>query len=140
MPCTITTTEFKDFFDRGQFDFGAILPEVRDKDITEAINETLAVFNQDLLPDEASCKQALKYLTAHFLQLDLEMADGGGQPSFLQTSRSADGISESVHIPEWMKEDDFALYATTAYGVKYLTLMKPYLDGVITSVAGGTKF
>lgn len=139
---TITATEFKAYFDRGQFLYGSadpyVYPEIRDKDIDSAIAEALAVFNTGLFPTEAAVKQALYYLTAHFLQLDSDAVASNGQSKYNQTSRSADGISESLEIPEWMKEGDFALYTTTYYGQKYLTLAKPYLDGAVFAVSGAT--
>ena len=139
MSCTITAAEFEDFFDRGQFTYSENLPDIREKDIDAAIAEALASFNGGLYPDEATCKQALYYLTAHYLQLDLNAVESGGQASFIQTSRSADGISESLSIPEWMNEGEFAFFATTYYGQKYLMLSKPYLDGAVFSVSGGTQ-
>jgi len=138
MSCTITATEFKDYFDRGQFDYGAAVPQIRDKDIDQAIAEAVATFNGDLFPTDSECKQALYYLTAHYLTNDIEAADSGGQPSFVQSSRSADGISESVSIPEWMNTGEFAFYATTYYGQKYLMLVKPYIDGAVYVVGGAT--
>ena len=144
MSCTITFAEFKLFFDRGQFLYGATVPyafpEVRDADITKAIAEASAIFNGGLYPvDTGICEQALNYLTAHFVQLDLETIESGGQTKLLQTSRSADGISEGLSIPEWMNQGEFAFYATTYYGQKYLILSKPYLDGAVFSVAGATQ-
>lgn len=138
MSCTITAAEFKDYFDRGQFDYGTDPPAIRDKDIDSAIAEAQAVFNGDLYPDEETCKQALYYLTAHFLQKDFEAVESGGQPSFIQSSRSADGISESLSIPDWMNQGEFAFYATTYYGQKWLMLSKPYLDGAVFTVYGAT--
>lgn len=142
MSCTITAAEFKAYFDRGQFIYGETIPyeypEIRDKDINSAIAEALAVFNGDLYPTEELCKQALYYCTAHFLQKDLETVDSGGQPSFIQSSRSADGISESVSIPEWMNQGELAFYATTYYGQKWMMLSKPYMDGAVFIVGGTT--
>jgi len=142
MTCTITATEFKEYFDRGQFLYGDsepyVYPEIRDKDIDSAIAEALAVFNPGLFPDEETCKLSLSYLTAHFLQLDSEAIESNGQAKFNQSSRSADGISESLEIPEWMKEGEFAFYCNTYYGQKYLILTKPYLDGAVSVVNGGT--
>lgn len=138
MACTITPAEFKDYFDRGEFTYGVNPPDIRDKDITRAIDEAEAVFNPGLFPDEDTCKQALYYLTAHFLQKDLEAVASKGQPTFNQSSRSAGGISESLEIPEWMKEGEFAFYTTTYYGQKYLILAKPYLDGAVFAVSGAT--
>ena len=109
---------------------------VRNKDITAAIAEALAVFNPGLWPDDPTGNQALEYLTAHFLQLDIEAATSQGQPKLVQTARSANGISESLDIPDWMKQDELSQYSTTYYGQKYLYLAKPYLDGAVFSVAG----
>ncbi len=143
MSCTITATEFKAYFDRDQFLYGSTAPyeypEVRDKDIDSAIAEAQAVFNGDIYPDEATCKQALYYLTAHFVQRDLDEIDSGGQAQYQQTSRSADGISESVSIPDWVLQSELAIYATTSYGLKWLMLTKPYMDGAVFVVCGRTQ-
>ena len=143
MSCTITATDFKTYFNRGQFAYGVsspyVYPEVRDADINSAIAEAMAIFNGGLYANDDICKQALLYLTAHFTQKDLEAIESGGQASFIQTSRSADGISESVSIPAWMNEGEFAFYATTYYGQKFLIISKPYLDGAVFSVPGATS-
>lgn len=143
MTCSITVAEFKTFFDRGQFLYGTsdpyVFPEVRDKDIDAALAEANALFNGGLFPTEAECKQALQYLTAHFVQKDIDAVPSGGQSTYNQSSRSADGISESLSIPDWMNEESFAFYTTTYYGQKYLILAKPYLDGAVFSVPGGTR-
>jgi hypothetical protein len=135
---TITAADFKDKFDRGQWTYGDDLPAVRDKDIDEAISEAEAVFNHDLYPTEIVEENALLYLTAHFLQNDLDMFESGGQPKYAQSSRAADGVSESLSIPDWMLQDTFAMFATTGYGQKYLLLSKPYLDGAVFVVSGAT--
>lgn len=139
MACTISAADFQDYFDRGQFEYGASLPSIRDKDITNAISEAGDVFNESIYPDEEACKRALLYLTAHFLLNDTEAADTGGGVALVQSSRSADGISEANVIPEWMTRGDFAFYATTYYGQKYLALSVPYLGGAVSSVAGATQ-
>lgn len=135
---TITVTDFKTYFDKGQFSYGTEITDIRDKDIIAAISEAEAVFNHDLYPAEDVETIALLYLTAHFLQLDSEAVDSGGQAKYNQNSRSADGISESLAVPEWMQEGEFAMYTTTWYGQKYLMLSKPYMDGAVYSVSGGT--
>jgi hypothetical protein len=138
MSCSITASEFKEYFDRGQFIYGTDLPNVRDKDIEAAIAEAGSVFNDGLYPDEEACKMALYYLTAHFLTNDIEAATSGGIPSFVQTSHSADGVSESFQVPKWMTSGEFAFYSTTYYGQKFLILSKPFLDGAVFSVPGAT--
>lgn len=145
MSCTITAAEFKEHFDRGQFPYSEDLPDIRDKDIDNAISEALAVFNCDLYPVDPEavdpdhiCKLALNYLTAHFLTSDIEGGDSGGASKYNVASHSADGISESFSIPDWMNQGEFAMFATTYYGQKYLMLSKPYLDGAVYTVGGAT--
>jgi len=135
---TITASDFKSYFDRGQFSYGSALPDVRDADITKAIAEAGAVFNPDLYSEESTRELCEYYLTAHFLQSDVDAADSSGGASYPMQSRSADGISESNMIPQWMQEGEFAFYATTYYGQKFLIMSKPYLDGGIFVVAGAT--
>lgn len=137
---SVTIESFKLQFSRS-FTFGTVLPDILDDDITKAIAEKDAVFNFDLYPSEKPEIGTLAehYLAAHFLVSDVDAADSGGQVRLLQTSRSADGVSESLDIPDWMKAGEFAFYSTTYYGQKFLILSKPYLDGVVLVVAGGTN-
>lgn len=139
MSVTITADEFKAFFDRGQFIYGDNVPAIRDKDITEAIDEALIVMNQDLYPTEEICTKALYYLSAHFLISDIDAIEGEGQSKFIQQSRSANGVSESLVIPEWMQNGDLAMYVTTYYGQKFLMISKPYLDGAVFASEGATR-
>ena len=136
---TVTLSSFKTQFARN-FTFGSAVPDIMDADITNAIAEKDAVFNFSLYPTDRPEVGTLAehYLTAHFLASDVDAADSGGQSRLLQTSRSADGVSESLDIPDWMKQGEFAFYATTYYGQKWLILSKPYLDGAVFSVEGGT--
>lgn len=134
----VTVSSFKTLFSRGQFEYGTDVPDIRDVDIENAIAEANAVFNPGIYPDEAIHDLALSYLTAHFLATDTDAADSGGQSRFIQTSRSVDGVSESVEVPDWMKAAEFAFYCTTYYGQKWLMLTKPYLDGAVYVIEGGT--
>lgn len=135
----VTVASFKTTFSRGQFDYGTTLPAIRDEDITAALAEANAVFNPGIYPADGTVADlALSYLTAHFLQSDTEAADGQGQSRFIQNSRSVDGVSESLEIPDWMKQGEFAFYCTTYYGQKWLILTKPYLDGAVFVIEGGT--
>ena len=137
---TVTLASFKTKFARN-FTFGSAVPDIMDADITNAIAEKDAVFNFELYPTDKPAIGTLAehYLTAHFLATDVDAADSGGQSRLLQTSRSADGVSESLDLPDWMKQGEFAFYATTYYGQKWLILSKPYLDGAVFSVEGGTQ-
>ena len=138
MSITITADDFKDFFDRGDFTYSEILPDARDKDIELAISNALDLLNQDLYPTEAIGEKALYYLTAHELKQILEKSESQGQSNFIQSSRGVGSISESLVIPEWMQQDIFAYFATTSYGIQFLIISKPYLDGVVLIAGGAT--
>lgn len=135
----VTLASFKAKFARN-FTFGDSAPDIMDADITNAIAEKDAVFNFSLYPSDHPEIGTLAehYLTAHFLQSDVNAADSGGQPTALQNSRSADGVSESLHIPEWVM-GELVFYWSTYYGQKWLILTKPYLDGAVFVVSGGTN-
>lgn len=136
---SITAADFKSYFARGQFTYGTVLPAVLDSDIDKAIIEASAVFNFGLYPSDAIGNMALEYLTAHFLQGMLDSTDSQGQAEGIQSSRSAGGISESLAVPPWMLEGEFALYATTFYGRKWMLLTMPYLGGNVYAIGGGTQ-
>lgn len=136
----VDIASFKALFSRGQFDYGETLPQIRDADITHALAEANAVFNASIYPSTlpSIADLALSYLTAHFLATDVDAADSGGQTRLLQNSRSVDGVSESLEIPDWMKAGEFAFYASTYYGQKFLIISKPYLDGAVYCIEGAT--
>lgn len=132
---TITASQFKTYFSRGQFTYGDTVPAIRDIDIEAAIAEASAVFNQEIYPSDEIATIALYYLTAHFLLLDTE---SNGQAVYTQSSRSADGLSESVQLPSDMMDGPLAFYTTTYYGQKWIALTRPYMGGAVYCVAGAT--
>lgn len=135
----VDVASFKTLFSRGQFDYGETLPEIRDADITAALAEANAVFNLSIYPTADLADLALSYLTAHYLATDVDAADSGGQTRLIQNSRSVDGVSESLEVPDWMKVGEFAFYASTYYGQKWIMLTMPYLGGAVYSVEGATN-
>jgi hypothetical protein len=136
MVYTPTVQTFKTKFARGQFPYGTVLPDILDADISDAIAEAEAVFNPGLYPADYPEIGTLceLYLTAHFLVTDIDAADSGGQTRLLQNSRSVDGVSESLEIPDWMKNSEFA---TTYYGQKFLIHSRPFIIGQGIAIAGG---
>lgn len=127
----ITTTEFKEYFDR-DFPYSkdeADLSGVRDKDILRACGEAQMSFNSALWSNESDKKTAFLYLTAHYLVIDLNNASkgiGGMGGSGFITSRSVGNVSEGLSIPQWLLEiPAFSLIADTVYGKKFLRLLLP---------------
>ena len=131
--------DFQEYFDR-DFTFSEALPDIREADIQKALDEALTIFNEDLYPTAEVSDKCLLYLTAHFLVNNIDSSDMGGQVKILQNSRGADGLNESLAVPEWMNAGEFAFFSTTAYGQKFLILSKPYLDGAVFVSQGATQY
>lgn len=136
----MTAEDFKARFDRGPFTYGSILPAIRDSDITKAISEAERTYNADLYPDDTTRNDALAFLSAHFLVESIDAADsGGGSGAFMQTSRSAGGVSEGGTIPDWMMQGELSMFASNYFGRRFLLLTKPHLAGAVYVVSGGTN-
>lgn len=149
----ITVTDFKTWFTRDfkyQSPLGMSGPisdctidYVTDTDITKAMTEADINFNFGLFGDDTSAQVCFLYLTAHYLVNDLQTAVDGvhGAGYFAVASRSVGSVSESYAIPEWMTSDPvLGAFATTRYGQKYLSLIKPMLLGNVQVYAGSTTF
>ena len=136
---SVTTASFKTYFSRGQFSYSETLPVVRDQDIQNAITEATCFYNAELYPDEAKADLALTYLTAYFLENDIGASVNGAQAPLLQQSRGADGINESLHVPESIKTTEMAFLLGNYYGMKFVQLSLPYLGGAVYSVPGATQ-
>lgn len=113
-----------------------VLNYTRDSDILEAIAEASVNFNESLFSDETTAKSVFLYLAAHYLTVDFKNALGTNQIGMV-TSKSVGSVSEGYSIPDWiMKNSALAPYATTGYGIKYATLLRPYLVGNIMIFKG----
>ncbi len=133
-----TIEDFKTFFDRGQFSFGEDLPNVRDKDITQAQSEALAAVG-DCSDFGDSSAMAFNYLTAHFLLNDINAADTGGTGMYPVSSHSAGGLSEGFAIPQkFMNNPLWNLLSTTYYGRKFLAMAYSLSIGRVGVVGGRT--
>ena len=144
-PATITVADFKAQFGRG-FTYVGTSPcaneeQVTDDDLTKALAEANINFNPALFSDDAGLRMAFLYLAAHYLCNDLQTAQQGitSSASMPVSSRSVGGVSESYQVPEWVTRDPFlSFYATTRYGMKYLSIIKPLLIGAVVVKAGLT--
>lgn len=115
----------------------SVLNYTQDADIQEAINEAFVNFNEGLFKDEATAKLVFLFLVAHYLTIDFGIATGGVQIG-ITTSKSVGSVSESYSIPNWLLNNPaLSSYATTPYGIKYASLIRPYLVGNFFVVKGG---
>lgn len=115
----------------------SVLNYTQDADILEAINEAFVNFNEGLFKDEATAKLVFLFLVAHYLTIDFGIATGNIQLG-LTTSKSVGSVSESYSVPNWLLNNAaLSAYATTPYGIKYASLIRPYLVGNFFIVKGG---
>lgn len=114
---------------------------INDSDIEKAYRESQAVFNQALFSPESTLTLAYKYLTAHYLSLDLKASMQGINANAPTTvaSKSVGSVSESYSVPKaWTEDPNIQFYTTTYYGVKYLSIVMPLLIGNIQVIQGAT--
>ena len=105
-----------------------VLNYTRDEDIENAMAEASVNFNESLFDDEQA-KLIFLYLTAYYLTYDLQNATGAVQTGVI-TSKSVGSVSESYGIPTSVLNNPmYSLYAKNGYGLKYLSLIIPYLQG-----------
>lgn len=121
---------------------GDINNYVQDNDITNAFAEAQVIFNQSFFPTDAVIKLAYLYLTAHYLVNDLKaaLAGIGASAAFPVNSKTVGSVSESYSIPEAYLEDPrLAFYTSSAYGLKYLSMVLPNIVGNMQAIAGWTQ-
>ena len=149
----IVVDDFKDFFVRDfQYAIASGQTEsvyecqkdyVMDSDITKSFSEAKINFNEALFGTDDSLRITFLYLAAHYLVNDLQTSQQGSGSSgfFPVSSRSVGGVSESYAIPTWMLKDPvLGAFATTRYGQKYISLIKPLLIGNVVVCEGATTY
>lgn len=139
MDYIITTDEFKTMFAK-DFEYGSGEEQVSDSDITRAMTEASINFNKDLFDDLETQKVVFGYLTAYYLVFDQNNANTGGSGGIgIRTSQTVRNVSESFAVPKWVLDNPmFSMYAQNGYGLKYISLIYPYLIGNVRVVPGAT--
>jgi hypothetical protein len=116
----------------------SVLNYTQDSDILTAMLEADINFNKSLFPDTETQNLVFLYLTAFYLTLDFRNASGGNSAG-VTTSKSVGSVSEGYTIPQWvMKSPTMSIYASNGYGLKYLSLIYPYMIGNVILVNGAT--
>ena len=116
----------------------SVLNYTQDSDIMDAFEEAGINFNGALFPDCLSRKKAFLYKAAHYLTVDFNNALGMNQIGIL-TSKSVGSVSEGYSVPAWiLNNPTLSMYASTGYGIKYCSLIKPYITGNFFIVKGRT--
>lgn len=141
----VTVAEFKTYFDRA-FEYAPVSDPnnkdyIRDKDIQDAFAQANLNFNVALWDNEDDKKLAYMFLTAHYLCMDMQMAEAGinSTGQFQMSSKTVGSVSASYEIPEIYKSDPLLNYfMQTQFGCKYLSMLIPRAVGRIAVVRGTT--
>lgn len=146
MPWTLPT--FADFRARFARDFqfsvdGSDLTKVGPADYANAQADADTQINQDLFSSQADFSTAYLYLTAHYLVMNIKNSTAGlagaGSSPFAVASKSAGPVSVSYSIPQdILANPAYSVFALSTYGLRYLSLIVPYLAGNVGAVAGWT--
>ena len=140
MAFQISVSDFKTFFAK-DFVYGTEEGQVSDADITRAIAEAKMNFNENLFDDAEDKKIIYLYLTAYYLVVDMNNINtqGSSNNGGLLTYRQVRNVAESFKVPKWVEENPmFSMFAQNGYGLKYLTMIYPYLVGPVGIVKGAT--
>lgn len=115
---------------------------VLDADIEKAYFQAKQFFNNNLFDVENDLLSYICYLIAHYLVIDLQMAQEGVNSTgyYIPNHTTVGDVSESYSNPTNSQGDSFILYQLnqTRYGQKYLSLISPLLVGHFNSVRGTT--
>lgn len=139
--------DFKTFFAR-DFNFAPTddvsnLDYIIDADLTRAIAEAVINFNSALYGDDAQTTLIFMYLAAFHLVANLQNSAKGisSQAKFPISSNSVGGVSLNFNIPEQYSTDAFIQqYTLNGYGMKYLSLVLPFITGNVAAAYRETSF
>lgn len=122
---------------------GNIKDYVTDEDISRALSQALANSSTRFGKDCNEKIMIFLHLVAFYLVMDMQNAAAGVGSSYggLVASRSVDGVSESYNFPTWMTEMPmYSLFSSNGYGLKYLSLVLPYLSCLILFSSGASTY
>ena len=134
-------SDFQAFFNRDFSYAPAGVPAtdfdyIQPADITKAINEALIEFNSALYGSSDQITNIFMYLAAYHLVENLKNSMKGiaAQANFPVASQGAGGVNASYQIPErYLKSPILAPYTQNGYGMKYLSLVVPFLVGNVSA-------
>lgn len=113
---------------------GNIQDYVTDADITRAMSQAYVNANYDFGSTDDERIMIYLHLIAFYLVMDWQNAAMGVNSGYagLVASKSVGDVSESYNFPQWMMNNPlYSLYSSNGYGMKYLSLIIPYLSCTI---------
>ena len=121
---------------------GSVYNYVTDSDLMKAFAQALANSSTRFGKDCQEKVMIFLHLWAFYLVMDAQNAAAGLGSSYggLVASKSVDGVSESYNFPTWMTDSQmYSLFSSNGYGLKYLSLILPYIScPILFSVGDST--
>lgn len=114
---------------------------ITDEDIAKAMTQARISANDRF---GSSCNEKVYiflHLVAFYLVMDWKNASAGTASSYsgFTASKSVGDVSESYNFPTWLTDSPmYSLYSTNGFGMKYLSLILPYLSCTILFSQGRT--
>ena len=122
---------------------GDIYNYITDDDIYKAMSQAINNCNENFGETNEEKVNIYLHLVAFYLVLDLKNAAtgvNGGTVGNVSSTHVGD-VSESYSIPQWMLTDPmYSIFAQNGYGLKYLSLIAPYLACTIMFSPGTSTY
>lgn len=116
---------------------------ITDEDIQKAMSQALINSNERFGRDDNEKVNIYLHLVAFYLVMDWKNAAGSAASSYsgFTASKSVGDVSESYNFPTWLMDTPmYTLYSSNGYGMKYLSLILPYLSCTLLFVDGRSTF
>lgn len=112
---------------------------ITDEDIEKAMSQARLNSNSRFGDSDNDKITIYLHLVAFYLCVDIKNSSAGVNSSYsgIVASKSVDGVSTSYNIPQWLMNNPmYSLYSQNGYGLKYLSLIAPYLACTIMFSTG----
>ena len=122
---------------------GSVYDYITDEDIQKAMSQAVNNCNEYFGETDEEKQNIYLHLIAFYLVMDMKNAQVGinGGVAGAVTSTHVGDVSESYAIPQWMLNDPmYSIFAQNGYGLKYLSLIAPYLAITILYSRGDSTF
>jgi hypothetical protein len=142
-----STSDFQAFFVR-DFNYAPTqspndLNFVTNADIARAISDAQVSFSSSLIGDDGQTTTIFMYLAAFHLVMAIQNSMKGisSQFKFPVNSNSVGGVAVNYTIPQRFIDDPaIAVYTHNGYGMKYLSMVLPYLIGNVVVQCGSSTY
>ena len=114
---------------------------IADEDIIKAMTQAIEIGNDRFGETCTEKVNIYLHLVAFYLVIDIKNASTGVNSSFSGTvqSKHVGDVSESYAIPQWVNDNPmYSIFTQNGYGLKYLSLIAPYLAVTMLFSSGRT--